>query len=649
VKISGIVCKIYLLFCLSIFYSASVDAQSPVSINDSVPQYIFSFSEIQFLEDSLGIISFTEIQSDEYAPKFKASAQFSPHNYNRDSYYWFKIAIRHNSKSARQWQLEFFDQTIDEVDFYLPDESGKYRKQAFGDNYVFNQRFLKHKNYIIHLPQQNSNSVYNYYFRIKSRQRADILIVLRSLDYFFSYALDEYLFFGIFYGMILVFCFYNLLMFVAVHERHYLYYIMYLVGIGLYEMSADGIAFQYLWPKAVQWNQYAAGFTLYFASTFALFFAASLLNLRQQYPKLLWLLFTAFVIRTIYLLVSFLVADSWFNLRFIEVIPFGAAFYAGIYALRRGYRPARFMVVGYSFLFLGIIIKLIQYLDINWLPLGELTHYSLGFSFIMEMMFLSFAISDKIKMLRLEKEKAQGRIIEQLQINQRLKDSLNEELEAQVKAKTKQVIEKSDFIEAQNRQLEEANHRLAVQAKEIATMNALLTMDNKQLKHDVEVVTEARILSKEVDFEEFSLMYPDDASCLKFLAEIKWSKGFACTKCNHNNYSEGRSLYSRRCTRCGYDESVTAYTLLQNTRLPINKAFYMIFLIYSSNGSISSHKLSEILHIRQSTCWSYSSKVKKAIKEKGKHSGLRHEGWHSILLSEETIYSNANSNLHSKL
>ena len=75
-------------------------------------------------------------------------------------------------------------------------------------------------------------------------------------------------------------------MYAAVREGHYLFYTLYLIGIGLYEMSADGIGFQYLWPHAVGWNQYAAGFTLYIASSSALFFAASVLNLRRNYPDL---------------------------------------------------------------------------------------------------------------------------------------------------------------------------------------------------------------------------------------------------------------------------------------------------------------------------------------------------------------------------
>jgi len=629
-----------LTFLLLIFLTGicreTVLAQNAVALRDSVPQYLFSYKEIEFLEDPGEKLSIEDVSSPAYSSQFSPSPTFSPENYNRSSAYWYRVRVEHTAGSRFQWQIEFFDQTIDHLEFFTPTDDGDFIRQSFGDNLPFHARPIRHKNFFVELNEEYTGT-HTYYFRIKSQQQANVLVVLRRADYFINYALDEYFFFGIFYGMILVFCLYNLLMFAAVREKHYLFYVLYLLSIGLYEMSADGIAYQYLWPEAVEWNQYAVGFMLYLASTFALLFTASLLNVRRQYPGLQRLLLGAFVFRTVFLIVSLTLAPEWFRLRVIEVVPFSAAFFAAIYCLRKGYRPARFMVVGYSFLFLGIVIKLIQYMELNWLPLGELTHYSLGFGFIMEMMFLSFANGDRIRVMRIEKEGAQEKIIEQLHVNQMLKDSLNEQLEQQVRIKTAELLEKSEFIEQQNRQLADANQRLGQQAREIAAMNALLARDNVQLKHDVEVVTEARILSRDVDFEEFSLMYPDDESCLRFLADIKWQHGFACSKCGHANFSEGRSVYGRRCTKCGYDESVTAYTLLQNTRLPITKAFYMIFLVYNSKGSISSHKLSAVLNIRQSTCWAYSSKIKKAMREKHKNGAVRHDGWDSILLVHEAV------------
>lgn len=610
-------------------------AQKIVEVRDSVDQHIFTFSEISYFEDVSGEITFDEIVSDKLESHFLPNTVLNPTNTNRNSAYWYKIRVKHNRDSKREWIIEFFDQTIDRLEFYQPVDTGGYKSYVMGDLLKFEEREIWHKNFIIPVINDN-NDVHTYYIRVKSQQRADVIVVLRARGWFFHYALDEYFFFGIFYGMILVFSFYNLLMFLAVREQHYLYYIFYLVSVGMYEMSADGIAFQYLWSQAPEFNYYAPTLFLYLATTAALVFSSSLLNLRAKYRSLFNLFIAVFAVRTLFLIMSFTMMPEWVRFRFIEVVPFLAIFYASArcYFSKR-YQPARFLVIAYSFVAFGIIYKVTQYLNIRWSPLGELSHYSLGFSFIIEMLLLSFAISDKIRLLRLEKEEAQVKTIEQLQENQKLKDNLNRTLEDQVRLKTAELLQKSEHIEAQNHQLEEANRLLEAQAIEIAEINRLLERDNIQLQHDVAEVKEARVLSKEVDFEEFSAMHPNEESWLKFLSDVKWQAGYTCRKCGHLSYSPGRSPFSRRCTKCGYDESVTAYTLLQNTRLPISKALYMIFLVYNSKGNISSHKLSKVLSIRQSTCWSYSSRIKMVMKDRQKR-GVRnsHEGWDSIILED---------------
>jgi hypothetical protein len=59
----------------------------------------------------------------------------------------------------------------------------------------------------------------------------------------------------------------------------------------------------------------------------------------------------------------------------------------------------------------------------------------------------------------------------------------------------------------------------------------------------------------------------------------------------------------------------------------------MIFLIYSSKGKISSHKLSEILDIRQSTCWTYLGKIKKLMEDRKKELRQADEqGWSKLVV-----------------
>ena len=144
------------------------------------------------------------------------------------------------------------------------------------------------------------------------------------------------------------------------------------------------------------------------------------------------------------------------------------------------------------------------------------------------------------------------------------------------------------------------------------------------------------LFKEEISQEYAQELFTDSEKVLKFIADVKWKDGFTCRNCGHTNFCEGKSPSSRRCTRCKKEESATANTIFHNIKFPINKAFYMIFLVYSSNGTISSHKLSEILGIRQSTCWAYSSKIKKAMREYARiHKNAHQHGWDSILMVQE--------------
>jgi len=617
-----------------LIYPLLANAQKPVEINDSVDQHIFVFNEIEQLEDPTGKLTFQDVLESRYNAKFKPSVKSTPQNAHQNSVYWYRITVSPSAGLKKRFLLEFFDQTIDEIDAFIPTEKGKYKLIKLGDQQKFENRGIKHKNFEIeldNLPNREST----FYFKIRSRSIADVIIVLRSVNWFIQYALNEYLGFGIFYGMILIFSFYNLIMYVYVQQKQYLYYVIYILSVGLYETCIDGIAYQYLWPNSPAWNQHAHAVVVCCMSVFALLFTQKLLHVKTKAPVLNKLINLLIVLRIVTFFFFYFFNQELFEYRFIEVIPLTLAFYTGIYIYRKGYKPARFFVLGYSFLFVGFVLKFLIMLGLDWLNFSVLSYYSLSLCFIVEMSFFSFAVGDQVHLLKKKKEKAQRATIRQMQANEKLKDSINKELEIKVQERTKEVFEKSAIIEEQNIQLQETNKLLKSQAEEISRMNALLEKDNQVLKVDIEKVTRARIMSTDVDFTEFSKIYPDKESCFKFLADLKWSKGYICKKCSNTQHTLGHSPYSRRCSKCDYEESVMMNTIFQNTRVPINKSFYMIFLIYTSKGKISSHKLSEILEIRQNTCWTYSSKIKKLMEERKKE--LRNAGemgWSKLVLEE---------------
>ncbi len=618
-----------MLFLFLLLAGAGVFAQQAVPISHTEDQHIFTYGEIDYLEDPQGQLGFDQVLSSD---RFIPSGQSTPQNHRLGAVYWYRIKIKHDPAVKKHFILEYFDQTIDEISAYMPDANGQYQLRQMGDRFPFGQRLFRHKNFELELDNSRAGEQV-YYFRVRSEQIADVIIVLRSVNRFIGYALNEYFSFGLFYGMILIFSFYNLIMFLAVRQQQYLYYVLYNLSVALYEMCTDGIAYQYLWPNHPSLNQYAFAVPLCCMSIFALLFTRQLLYVRSRAPLLNRLILGIIAARLGFFVIAVLFRRDWLNYKFIEIIPLAVAFYTGIYIWARGYRPARFFVLAYSFLFVGFMLKFFIMLGYDWLNFGVVSYYSLSICFIFEMFFLSFAIGDKVRLLKRKKDRAQRQIIRQMSENARLKDTVNRELEKQVQERTRELSEKSELIAQQNEELQQANQLLQEQAEEICRMNALLEQDNKELQTNVEKVSRARVLSAPVDFEEFSRIYPDKESCFRFLAELKWSQGYSCRKCGHDHHFSGHLLYSRRCAKCGYEESVTANTILQNTRIDINKAFYMIFLVYSTKGRISSHKLSEILNIRQSTCWSYSSRIKKVMEDRKKTLQQSDEkGWSKLVM-----------------
>ena len=607
-------CNLFYLFLL--LCSLNAKAQVPVHLSDDTPHQILTFGEIDILEDTHSNLTIGQILTKPVQARFRPNKNRIPKNDNTASAYWYRFRIGHNAASTKRWMLEFFDQSITDLELYVPDGFSSYQVNHFGNENPFSERIYAHKNFTYDLSNK-TDSLLTYYVRIKSSNPVSAIIVLRDLRWFVGYAIGEYFIFGLFYGMIIVFCLYNLLMYFAVRGRQYLYYVIYNLGIGLYEMCNDGIAFQYLWPKFPQANVYGFGIALFLSSIFGMLFTMNFLYLKSKSPVFFKLLMSMIVLRCLFF-IACLIDTSLFNVKLIEIIPLILVFASGIKVYINGYKPALYLVMGYGFLLSGFIIKI--FLLIKWISYGPLVYYSLSICFVIEMVLVSFAIGNSIRTLRKKKSNAQRRIIEQLRINDSLTRELNEDLHKLVAERTQEIQTKAEIISQQN--------------LEISLMNSLLKKDNVELHLNIEKVNKARIISKSVDFDEFNKIYPSKESCLTYIADLKWKDGYKCRRCQNSHFLAGQTPSSKRCTRCGYDESVTAYTIFQNSRIPINKALYMFFLVYNSKGTISSYKLSQILSIRQSTCWTYNSKMQKLLKERKeeiKQAG--DDGWIKLLLA----------------
>lgn len=121
---------------------------------------------------------------------------------------------------------------------------------------------------------------------------------------------------------------------------------------------------------------------------------------------------------------------------------------------------------------------------------------------------------------------------------------------------------------------------------------------------------------KKIDIEEFTALSSSEESCLRFIAEQKWEKGFVCRKCGHTNFCQGKTPFSRRCTRCKHDESATSHTIFHRCHIPLTEAFRIVYLV-CHDPSVSSWEISRQMELRQMTCWKLKRRLMDCINDRG--------------------------------
>ena len=104
---------------------------------------------------------------------------------------------------------------------------------------------------------------------------------------------------------------------------------------------------------------------------------------------------------------------------------------------------------------------------------------------------------------------------------------------------------------------------------------------------------------------KFNKYFQSDEDCYRYLSEIKWqlSGSYSCKKCGHSKFGKGKQSYSRRCTKCNYDESPTAGTMFDKLKFSLLIAFHIVFKISTKKKGLSSLELSEEFELRQMFKW----------------------------------------------
>ena len=117
---------------------------------------------------------------------------------------------------------------------------------------------------------------------------------------------------------------------------------------------------------------------------------------------------------------------------------------------------------------------------------------------------------------------------------------------------------------------------------------------------------------------EFEKMFATEEACWDYLSRLRWPDGFRCFRCGHDKgFPLARGLFE--CSECGHQTSVTAGTIFQDTRKPLQMWFRAMWHVTNEKNGISAMSLQRLLGLtRYETAWTWLQKLRRAMVRPGR-------------------------------
>ena len=429
-------------------------AQQPVVIPEAViltddqGQYPLGL-HLEYLEDPTGTLTIEDVTSPEYAARFVPSQKKTPRFGLTDSAYWVRFQVVNAANATVTWLLEYEFHYIYRLDLYeTMNQDSEFLHQQSGRKYPFSSRKISYQTFLFPLSLESREDPSIFYLRVQGKAGLVIPLKIWSAQAFAKHSQVERLWYGILLGIIGVMACYNSLLFLLLREKSYGYYALYLLSLMFSTLFLLGLAEQYL-------GQHSAVFFIP-AYLLLLKFSSVFLETARHFPKwntgISWLIMAGAGLEAL-LIVSLPMKEDapGFLLWLYALLVFVLATHIVILGLsgltwRIGYRPARYFFVAIFLNFLFPTIVSFDYAFGTNSPLS-IDYFTTGNVF-MAILF-SFALADRINLLKEEKDVA----------NRRLQEH-QEHLEELVETRTRELHQTLDNLRHSQHELEELNQHL---------------------------------------------------------------------------------------------------------------------------------------------------------------------------------------------
>jgi transposase-like protein len=113
---------------------------------------------------------------------------------------------------------------------------------------------------------------------------------------------------------------------------------------------------------------------------------------------------------------------------------------------------------------------------------------------------------------------------------------------------------------------------------------------------------------------EFQAKFGSEEACQQYLASCRWPEGFVCLRCGNRRAYELARQRHWQCAACGRQVSLTAKTILHNTKTPLTAWFWAAYLMTTDKRGVSALILQRQLGLqRYETAWMMLHKFRRAM------------------------------------
>lgn len=433
------------------FFSFLVGANaSSYEINEESDTHVLT-EHSTFYIDSLGEFTFSEAVNND--SQFSTFGNDDPiNNIGLVNYpVWFKVDVENNLNTTQTFFVIAGRHHIDSLEFAIvKDDSIRFHHES-GDHYPFNNRLIEHSDFVYQVslePNEKATLIY----RIRTKGNIAFSPILYSNNAFIKHEQGENLFYGIYFGVLLIIIVFSFIVYFSTRDNSYLHYLLYIITFGLFLFAWNGLGFQYIWSESTWFQNRAITLLTFFWIFFAFLFTNSFLNLKRELPFFHKALKVLLVITIAFILLVPVSLDAMIKVAPLYVIL--ASVFMLIIAVKstmKGNLSARFYLLAWSLFLTAFILTALIVMGVK-LPLF-INENTLYWGSGLEMILLSFAIGEKIRTITRQNDEAQKKVLVQLEEMNKMKDDINIRLEEQVEQRTQQVNKQNELLSEKNKNI----------------------------------------------------------------------------------------------------------------------------------------------------------------------------------------------------